>query len=83
MTRTAPTTRRVNQDVVDALQAALIAGAQAAEAWNRMQRHLTEVTLLTPLHEDVVEDAEKTYSRMYESRSLVTQRLRAEREGQS
>ncbi|WP_454860424.1 hypothetical protein [Promicromonospora soli] len=83
MARTTQTTRRIDQEVVDALQAALIAGVQAAEAWNRAQRHLTETTLLTPLHDDLVEDAEKTYQRMYETRSLISQRLRAEREGKS
>jgi hypothetical protein len=83
MRRTTPTTRRINHEVVDALQAALIAGMQAAEAWNRAQRHLTEMTLLTPLHDDVVEDAEKTYQRMYETRSLISQRLRAESEGKN
>lgn len=83
MAGTTPTTRGIDREVVDALQAALIAGAQAAEAWNRAQRHLTEMTFLTPLHDDVVEDAEKTYVRMYETRSLISQRLRAEREGKS
>lgn len=83
MARTAETTRQVNQEVVDALQAAQIAGAQAAESWNRAQRRLTEMTLLTRLHVDLVEDAEKAYVRMFETRDLIAQRLRAEREGKS
>lgn len=83
MTRTTQTTRRINQEVVDALQAAQIAGAQAAENWNRAQRHLTEMTLLTPLHDDLVEDAEKALGRMYETRDLIAQRLRIEREGKN
>jgi hypothetical protein len=83
MARTAETTRQVNQEVVDALRAAQIAGAQAAESWNRAQRHLTEMTLLTRLHDDLVEDAEKAFVRMFETRDLIAQRLRAEREGKS
>ena len=83
MARTTQTTHQVNHDVVDALQAAGIAGVQAAEAWNRAQHRLTEMTLLTAAHDDLVEDAEKAYQRLYETRDLIAQRLRTEREGKN
>jgi two-component sensor histidine kinase len=83
MARTTKTTRQVDHEVVDALQAAQVAGAQAAEAWDRAQRRVIEVTLLTAAHDDLVEDAEKTSGRMSETRHLIAQRLRIEQEGKN
>ena len=83
MARTKKTGGRVDHEVVDALQAAVIAGAQAAEAWDRAQRRVIEVTLLTAAHDDLVEDAETTSGRMSETRYLIAQRLLAEKEGKN
>ena len=83
MARTTPTARQINREVVDALQAAQVAAAQAAEAWDRAQRRVIEVTLLTAAHDDLVEDAETTSGRMSQTRHLIAVRLRIEQEGKN
>ncbi|GAA2236537.1 hypothetical protein GCM10010413_41140 [Promicromonospora sukumoe] len=77
------TTGQVNQEVVDALLAAQIAGAQASEAWNRAQRHVIDVAVLTGAYDDLIEDAETTSGRMSQTRHLIAVRLRMEQEGKS
>ncbi|MCF4123226.1 hypothetical protein L1785_19840 [Antribacter sp. KLBMP9083] len=76
------TTRRVNRQVVEALEAAQIAGERSSEAWLALMTHLAEVGVVTRLHDDLWADAASLQSRLDTFRDQVNARLRTERDGE-
>jgi hypothetical protein len=75
------TTRRVNRRVVEALEAAQIAGVRSAEGWLALMQHLSDVGQATRLHNDLADEANALYSRLDEVRHQIHLRLTAERDG--
>lgn len=77
------TTRKVNRQVVEALESAIGAADDAISEVNRTQRALAQVAAVTRLHDDLMEEAEAVYGRLENLCDLVSRRLRAERDGES
>jgi Zn-dependent M16 (insulinase) family peptidase len=77
------TTRKVNRQVVEALESAVNAADEASAEVNRTQRALAQVAAVTRLHDDLMEEAESVFTRLEELCDLIARRLRAERDGES
>ena len=75
------TTRKVNRQVVEALESAQVAGERAAADWLALMSHLAQVGVATRLHDDLHDDSAALMSRLNDFRDDLNRRLRAERDG--
>jgi hypothetical protein len=76
------TTRRVNRQVVEALEEGAVAAERAALEWNLVLSRMTVLEGLTPLHKDLVDDAWSASAKLGDYRENLLRRLRAERDGE-
>lgn len=78
---TRETTRRVNQQVVEALESAATAADHAHTEWTFVLSRMIVLEGLTPLHKDLVQDAWSASVKMGQYREDLLRRLRAEQDG--
>lgn len=76
------TTRKVNQQVVEALDRAVAGAERAHLEWNSVLSGMITLERLTPLHKDLIEDAWSTTARLGDFRESLLRRLRAEQDGE-
>lgn len=75
------TTRRVNRQVVEALDDAARSAERAHLEWNLVLSKMRILESLTPLHKDLVEDAWTASAKLGDYRENLLHRLRAEQDG--
>jgi hypothetical protein len=78
---TRETTRRVNQQVVEALESAARAAEDAHMGWNRVLSQMVILEGLTSMHKDIVLGGFDVSYRMGQFREDLLNRLRAEQDG--
>jgi hypothetical protein len=75
------TTRKVNQQVVEALESAATAAEHGHMEWNQVLYQMTVLEGLTPLYKDLVQDAWSASAKLGNFREDLLRRLRAEQDG--
>lgn len=75
------TTRRINLDVVEALEDAARSADAAIVTWSQARNRLEDAYDKSRLHQDLVEESWAVYSKMSAARGTILARLRAEQDG--